>query len=403
MLLAAGVSRMADAFVLAGARTPIGKFLGGLKGVPATELGSIVIRASLERAGLEPGAVDEVILGMILSAGSGQAPARQAALRAGLPPTVAALTINKVCGSGLKAVMLASQAIRLGDARVIAAGGMESMSRAPYLLNGAREGLKFGPARLEDSMLLDGLWCAFEDCHMGEHAEFTAQSCGIARSEQDRFAAESQLRAARAAASGAFADEIVPVPVSNKGQESAISADEGPRPDTTIAALARLKPAFQPDGTVTAGNSSMLSDGAAALVVADKETADRSTAPWKARILACHTSGIEPKKVFLAPIDAVREVVRKAGLTLGQIDLFEINEAFAAQMLACIQALDLDPAKVNVHGGAIALGHPIGASGARVLVTLLSALQQRGARYGVASLCLGGGNAVAMVVERVRH
>jgi acetyl-CoA C-acetyltransferase len=392
---------MADAFLIAGARTPIGRFLGALKGVAATELGSIVIRASLERAGLDAGVVDEVILGMVLAAGSGQAPARQAALRAGLPPTVAALTVNKVCGSGLKAVMLASQAIRLGEARVIVAGGMESMSRAPYLLNGARDGLKFGPARLEDSMLHDGLWCAFEDCHMGEHAEFTAQSCAISRVNQDRFAAESQIRAARAVATGAFADEIVPVRISAKGKETEIKADEGPRPDTTTEALGKLKPAFQADGTVTAGNASMLSDGAAALVVADKETADRTATPWKARILACHTSGIEPKKVFLAPIDAIREVVKKAGLTLGQIDLFEINEAFAVEMLACMEALGLDPAKVNVHGGAIALGHPIGASGARVLVTLLSALKQRGARYGVASLCLGGGNAVAMAVERV--
>src|SRR5262249_43324383 len=357
-----GISTMSDAFILAGARTPIGKFLGALKDVPATDLGSIAVRASLSRAGLEPSDADEVIMGMILSAGAGQAPARQAALKAGLPPTIAALTINKVCGSGLKAVMLASQAIRLGEARVIVAGGMESMSQAPYLLRGAREGLKFGNTRLEDSMLLDGLWCAFEDCHMGEHAEFAAATCGIGRNDQDRFAAESQQRAARAAASGAFAHEIVPVPLSVKGKEILFSADEGPRPETTVEILGKLKPAFRPDGTVTAGNSSMLSDGAAAVVVADRQTAHRSPAPCKARIVACHTSGIEPRKVFLAPIDAIREVVRKAGLTLDQIDLFEINEAFAAQMLACISALSLDPARVNVHGGAIALGHPIGAS-----------------------------------------
>lgn len=393
---------MSDAYLLAGARTPIGKFLGALKGIAATELGAIVIRESLSRAGLEAREADEVIMGMILSAGAGQAPARQAALRAGLPPTVAALTINKVCGSGLKAVMLASQAVRLGDARVVVAGGMESMSQAPHLLRGAREGLKIGNARLEDSMLLDGLWCAFEDCHMGEHAEFTAQTCEIGRSNQDRFAAESQQRAGRAVATGAFQDEIVPVPVFVKGQELVIGTDEGPRPETTLDGLGKLKPAFQADGTVTAGNSSMLSDGAAALVVADQETADRSRAPWKARIVASHSSGIEPQKIFLAPIDAIRDVVHKAGLTLEQIDLFEINEAFAAQMLACINALSIDPARVNVHGGAIALGHPIGASGARVLVTLLSALKQRDLRYGVASLCLGGGNAVAMVVERVK-
>ena len=394
---------MADAFLLAGARTPIGKFLGAFQGVPAPELGSIAIRAALLRAGLHLREADEVIMGMILSAGTGQAPARQAALKAGLPPTVAALTINKVCGSGLKAVMLASQSVRLGEAGVVVAGGMENMSRAPYLLPGAREGLKLGAARLEDSMLLDGLWCAFEDCHMGNHAELTARTCEIQRIDQDRYAAESQQRAARAIASGSFADEIVPVSVSIKGKETLVSIDEGPRLDTTLDTLAKLKPAFQSDGTVTAGNSSMLSDGAAAVVVANQEVADRTPAPWKARIVASHTSGVEPQKVFLAPIDSIREVMRKANLSLDQIDLFEINEAFAAQMLACINALAIDPAKVNVHGGAIALGHPIGASGARILVTLLSALKQRRLRYGLASLCLGGGNAVAMVVERVNE
>ena len=394
---------MADAFLLAGARTPIGKFLGAFQGVPAPELGSIAIRAALLRAGLHLREADEVIMGMILSAGTGQAPARQAALKAGLPPTVAALTINKVCGSGLKAVMLASQSVRLGEAGVVVAGGMENMSRAPYLLPGAREGLKLGAARLEDSMLLDGLWCAFEDCHMGNHAELTARTCEIQRIDQDRYAAESQQRAARAIASGAFADEIVPVSVSIKGKETLVSIDEGPRLDTTLDTLAKLKPAFQSDGTVTAGNSSMLSDGAAAVVVANQEVADRTPAPWKARIVASHTSGVEPQKVFLAPIDSIREVMRKANLSLDQIDLFEINEAFAAQMLACINALAIDPARVNVHGGAIALGHPIGASGARILVTLLSALKQRRLRYGLASLCLGGGNAVAMVVERVNE
>lgn len=392
---------MSDAYLLAGARTPIGKFLGALKEVPATELGSIAIRAALLRAGLHLREVDEVIMGMILSAGSGQAPARQAALKAGLPPTVAALTINKVCGSGLKAVMLASQAVRLGDAQIVVAGGMESMSRAPYLLPGARNGLKLGEAKLQDSMLLDGLWCAFENCHMGNHAEFTARSCEVGRTDQDRYAEESQMRAARAAASGAFKDEIVSVPVLSRGRETLVAADEGPRPETTLDVLSGLKPAFQADGTVTAGNSSMLSDGAAAVVVACREVADRSPAPWKAKILASHTSGVEPQKVFLAPIDAIQAAVRKADLSLDQIDLFEINEAFAAQMVACTRALHLDPARVNVHGGAIALGHPIGASGARILVTLLSALKQRQLRYGVASLCLGGGNAVAMVVERV--
>jgi acetyl-CoA C-acetyltransferase len=392
---------MSDAYLLAAARTPIGKFLGALKTVPAPDLGAIVIRESLRRAGLHLREVDEAIMGIILSGGVGQAPARQAALKAGLPPTVAALTINKVCGSGLKAVMLASQAIRLGDARIVVAGGMESMSRAPYLLQGAREGLKFGEQKLDDSMLLDGLWCAFENCHMGEHAEYVAEIGSIDRSEQDRFAEESQQHAARAIASGAFRDEIVPVTVHSRGKETLVSVDEGPRPDTTLDALARIKPAFRETGTVTAGNSSMLSDGAAALVVAGRETAERSTNPWKARIVAYHTSGVEPRRIFLAPVDAIRDVLKKADLTLGQIDLIELNEAFAAQMLACIRELKLDPAKVNVHGGAIALGHPIGASGARVLVTLLSALHQRQERYGLASLCLGGGNAVAMVVERI--
>ena len=392
---------MSDAYLLAGARTPIGKFLGAFRDVPAPELGAIVIRESLLRAGLHLREVDEVIMGNILSAGVGQAPARQAALKAGLPPTVAALTINKVCGSGLKAVMLAAQAIRLGDARVIVAGGMENMSRAPYLVPGARAGLRLGDGKLVDSMIFDGLWCAFEDCHMGNHAELTARTREILRSDQDRYAEESQQRASRAAVEGTFRDEIVPVPVVIKGKETLVSSDEGPRPDTTLDALAALKPAFQADGTVTAGNSSLLSDGAAAVVVADRQTADRSPAPWKARILASHTSGIEPEKVFLAPIDAVREAVKKAGLAIEQIDLFEINEAFAAQMVACINGLHLDRAKVNVHGGAIALGHPIGASGARILVTLLAALKHRNLRYGVASLCLGGGNAVALAVERM--
>ncbi|MGQ0637163.1 MAG: thiolase family protein [Planctomycetaceae bacterium] len=392
---------MNDAFVLAGARTPIGKFLGGLKSVPAPELGAIVIRESLHRAGLHLRDVDEVIMGIILAAGVGQAPARQAALKAGLPPTVAALTINKMCGSGLKAAMLAAQAIRAGDAKVIVAGGMENMTRAPYLLRGGREGLKVGEQKLDDSMLFDGLWCAYDNRHMGAHADWTAHECNLERVDLDRFAEESQQRAARAIRAGEFRDEIVPVPVHEKGKETLVSVDEGPRPETTLEALAKLKPAFGEKGVVTAGNSSTLSDGAAAVVVTDRDTAERSAAPWKARVVAYHTSGIEPTRIFLSPIDAVREVLRKAELTTDQVDLFEINEAFAAQMLACINSLKLDPAKVNVNGGAIALGHPIGASGARVLVTLLSALHRRKLRYGVASLCLGGGNAVAMVVERL--
>jgi acetyl-CoA C-acetyltransferase len=392
---------MSDVYVLAGARTPIGKFLGALNRVPATELGAIVVRESLGRARIEPQDVDEVILGMVLPAGVGQAPARQAALKAGLPPTVPALTINKMCGSGLKAVMLAAQAVKAGDARIVVAGGMESMSQAPHLLRGARDGLKFGDAKLVDSMLSDGLWCAFDDCHMGAHAEYTARSHGITRVDQDDFAAESQRRAALAMAEGRFVEEVVSVPVKVKGQASLVALDESPRFDTTADSLARLAPAFQADGTVTAGNASTISDGAAAVVVANEEVASLSSAPWKARILAYHTSGGEPRDLFVAPVTAVQGALRKANLTVDNIDLFEINEAFAAQMLACLRELRLDPAKVNIYGGAIALGHPIGASGARVLVTLLTALHQRGLRLGVASLCLGGGNAVAMVVERV--
>lgn len=392
---------MADAYIITGARTPIGKFLGVFSRVPATELGAITVRECVCRAGVEQRDVDEVILGMVLPAGTGQAPARQAALKAGLPPTVAALTINKVCGSGLKAVMLAAQAVKCGDAKIVVAGGMESMSQAPHLLRGARDGLKLGDAKLVDSMLHDGLWCAFDDCHMGSHAEYTARKHGISREDQDAFAAESQRRAAAASAEGRFADEIISVRVTTKGKETLVSADEGPRPDTTAEALTRLAPAFQPDGTVTAGNASTISDGAAAVVVTNANVASRSQSPWKARIVSYYTSGGEPRDLFVAPVGAVRGALGKANLTKNDIDLFEINEAFAGQMLACIRELKLDAAKVNVHGGAIALGHPIGASGARVLITLLSALRQRGLRRGVASLCLGGGNAVAMVVERV--
>jgi acetyl-CoA C-acetyltransferase len=392
---------MSDVYVLAGARTPIGKFLGALSRVPATQLGATVVRECLRRANVEPRDVDEVILGMVLPAGVGQAPARQAALKAGLPPTVAALTINKMCGSGLKAVMLAAQAVKAGDARIVLAGGMESMSQAPHLLRGARDGLKFGDAKLVDSMLSDGLWCAFDDCHMGSHAEYTARSHRISREDQDDFAAESQRRASLAVIERRFADEVLPIPVTMKGKPSFVSVDESPRPATTSDTLARLAPAFQADGTVTAGNASTISDGAAAVVVASEDVARTSSSPWKARILAYHTSGGEPRDLFVAPVTAVQGALRKANLTVDNIDLFEINEAFAAQMLACVRELRLDPAKVNIHGGAIALGHPIGASGARVLVTLLSGLHQRGLRRGVASLCLGGGNAVAMVVERV--
>ena len=391
---------MTQAYIIAGCRTPIGKFMGGLAGVPAPKLGAIVVAAAVRRAGLEPAAVEEVIIGNILSAGLGQAPARQAALLAGLPPSVSAVTINKMCGSGLQAVMQASQAIRAGDARCVVAGGMESMSRAPHLLVGAREGWKYGHQQVLDSMLHDGLWCAFENAAMGAAADYTAKSHAIARADQDLFAAESHLRAAAAITAGAFAAEITPVVVPGRKGDKTIVQDAGPRPDTSAAKLAALKSAFDALGTVTAGNASQLSDGAAAVTVVDERLASASRSEIKARIVASATSGVPPKEIFIAPVDAVRKVLDKAGLTLAQIDLVEMNEAFASQCLACQRALDLDPARLNVNGGAIALGHPIGASGARVLVTLLYALAARGLRRGLATLCLGGGNAVAMIVER---
>jgi acetyl-CoA C-acetyltransferase len=313
---------------------------------------------------------------------------------------VAALTINKMCGSGLKAVMLADQAIRAGDARVIVAGGMESMSRAPHLLTGTREGWKFGPQTVLDSMLHDGLWCAFENVAMGAEADYIAASRGVSRSDQDAFAAESHRRAAAAIAAGRFEQEIVPVKVPGRKGETVVARDEGPRSDSTPEKLATLTPAFDPAGTVTAGNASQLRDGAAAVVVVDEATARESDSPLKARIVAAATSGVAPKEIFIAPVTAIQAVLAKARMTLAEIDLVELNEAFAAQGLACMRPLELDPSKVNVNGGAIALGHPIGASGARVLVTLLNALAERGLKRGLASLCLGGGNAVAMIVER---
>ncbi|MEX2288036.1 MAG: acetyl-CoA C-acyltransferase [Planctomycetaceae bacterium] len=391
---------MNEAWLLAGARTPIGKFLGAFRATPAVELGAAAIRESVARAHVEPADVDEVIMGNVVSAGIGQAPARQAALKAGLPATVSAVTVNKVCGSGLKAVMLAAQAIRLGDARIIVAGGMENMTLAPHFLRGSRQGFKLGDATLQDAMIHDGLWCAFEDRHMGLHAEYTARKATLTRDDLDRFAAESQTRAAKAMSTGAFDEEIVPVAVKEKGGSVLVKADEGPRSETNLESLAKLKPAFAEDGCVTAGNSSTLSDGAAAVVVADHATADRVRTPLRARILAAHTAGTEPRDLFFAPIAAMRGVLEKCGLGVKDIDLFEINEAFASQMLACTRELNLDASKVNVHGGAIALGHPIGASGARILVTLLYALKKYRLKRGLVSLCLGGGNAVAMVVER---
>jgi acetyl-CoA C-acetyltransferase len=392
---------MADAFLLSAARTPIGKYLGSLAEVSAPQLGAVAIAEALRRANVPPQHVEEVILGNVIQAGVGQNPARQAALKAGLPDSIAAFTINKVCGSGLKAVMLAAQAVRAGDADLIVAGGIESMSRAPYLLFGARAGWKLGDQKAVDAMIHDGLWCAFEGWHMGEAAEHIAGKCGVSRAEQDRFAAQSQQRAAAAWDKGAFNAEVVPVTVGTGAKAKVVARDEGMRSETTSESLAKLKPAFREGGTVTAGNASTLSDGGAAVVVCSARAADRLSTKPLARVIAYSTSGVAPKDIFIAPVLAVRQVLEKARLRLEEIDLFELNEAFAAQMLACGKELKLDEAKVNVHGGAIALGHPIGASGARVLVTLLYALEQRGLKRGLASLCLGGGNAVAMVVERI--
>jgi acetyl-CoA C-acetyltransferase len=391
---------MADAFLLSAARTPIGKYLGAFADVPAPQLGSVAIAEALRRARAAPDQIEELILGNVIQAGLGQNPSRQAALKAGLPDSIAAFTVNKVCGSGLKAVMLAAQAIRAGDAELIVAGGTESMSRAPYLLFGARGGWKYGDQKAVDAMIHDGLWCAFENWHMGEAAEHIAGKCSVSRSEQDRFSAQSQQRAAAAWEKGAFAAEVVPVTVGSGAKAKVVARDEGIRPETSAEALARLKPSFRESGTVTAGNASTLSDGAAAVVVGSARAAERLGTKPLARIVAYSTSGVAPKDIFIAPVFAVRQALKKANLRLEDIDLFELNEAFAAQMLACGKELKVDEAKVNVHGGAIALGHPIGASGTRVLVTLLYALEQRGLKRGLASLCLGGGNAVAMVVER---
>jgi acetyl-CoA C-acetyltransferase len=391
---------MTEVVLLSAVRTPIGKYLGGLADMSAPELGAVAAAEALRRSRAAADQVDEVIMGNVLQAGVGQNPARQVALKAGLLETIAAYTVNKVCGSGLKAVMLAAQAIRAGDAGLILAGGIESMSRAPYLLFGARTGWKYGDQKAVDAMIHDGLWCAFEDWHMGEAAEHIASKCGVSRSEQDRFAVQSHRRAAAAWERGAFNAEVVPVTVGAGTKAKTISRDEGIRPDSSPEALAKLKPSFSESGTVTAGNASMLSDGAAAVVVASRQAADRLGSKPLARIVAYATSGVAPKEIFIAPVLAVRQVLDKAGLRMNDIDLFELNEAFAAQMLACGKELRLDESRVNVNGGAIALGHPIGASGTRALVTLVHALEQRGLKRGLASLCLGGGNAVAMIVER---
>ena len=388
-------------YLLSGSRTPIGKFLGGLSSISAPELAAKAIDAALSRSGEDAKNVQEVILGNVLPAGLGQAPARQAALAAGLPSTIAAATVNKVCGSGLEAVTLADRTIRAGDAELVIAGGMESMSRAPHLLTGTREGWKLGNREAIDSMIHDGLWCAFESHHMGNSAEYIAEKHHVSREDQDACAVESHRRAAAAQRAGKFDDEIVSITIKARRGETVVESDEGPRAETDAESLAKLRPSFSGEGSVTAGNASQLSDGAAALVVANESVAARCDSPVKARIVASATSGVEPKDIFIAPVSAVERVLAKANMKLSDIDLFELNEAFAAQSVACMRGLKLDETRVNVHGGAIALGHPIGASGARVLVTLLHALNDRDLKWGLASLCLGGGNAVAMIVERV--
>jgi acetyl-CoA C-acetyltransferase len=391
---------MTDVFILSAARTPIGKFGGGLSTVPATELGAIAIRAAVQRAGIEPASVDEVIMGQVIQAGAGQAPARQAALKAGLPESVSATTVNKVCGSGMKAAMLGASAIRAGDASVIVAGGMENMNLGPYLLPGARNGYRLGNVTAVDSTVHDGLWCATCDVHMGIHAERVAAKYDVSREAQDEFALRSHQRAIAAIDEGRFRDEIVPVTVQGKKGPSTVDTDEGPRSDTTLDALARLNPAFQPEGgTVTAGNSPGITDGAAALVLASEEALNGATP--LARIVAYAQADVAPEWLFEAPITGVRRLIEKVGGTVDDFDLIEINEAFAAQVLADGNELGFDWDKVNVNGGAIALGHPIGASGARVLTTLLYELRRRGGGKGLATLCLGGGGAVAMAIETV--
>ncbi len=392
---------MRDPVIIAAVRTPIGKFQGALTPLSAVDLGASVVREVTRRAGIEPGQVDEIIMGNVLSAGLGQNPARQAGLKGGLDHHVAAMTINKVCGSGLKAVGLAAQGIQTGDAEMVVAGGMESMTNAPYLLPQLRQGVRLGHAKALDSMIQDGLWDVYEDFHMGMTAELVAEKYKISRERQDTYALESHRRAIDAIKTCRFKNETFPVMIAHKKAESVeFRVDESPREDTSVVALARLKPVFKPDGTVTAGNAPGTNDGAAALVVTSLERARELGKKPLARIVGQSVSGVEPKWVMMAPVDAVRTLVKKIGWKLEDVDLIELNEAFAVQAIAVEEQLGLDPAKTNVNGGAVALGHPIGASGARILVTLLYAMEHRNAKRGIAALCLGGGNAVALAVER---
>jgi acetyl-CoA C-acetyltransferase len=392
---------MKEAVIVSGARTPVGKFQGALSGFSAPELGAIAARAAIERAGIEATAIDEVIMGCVLQAGLGQNPARQAALKAGCPDTVAALTVNKVCGSGLKAVGLTAQQVILDEIAYGIGGGMESMTNAPYLLPKAREGYRLGHGTLVDVMIQDGLWCAFENWHMGNTGEVVAEKYGITRAEQDEFAYHSHRKALAAIEEGRFDEEIVPVEIpQRKGDPILFKRDESVRADTSVEVLAKLKPAFKKDGTVTAGNAPGTNDGGAAVVVTSADRAASLGREPLGRVVAQATSGVEPKFVMMAPVEAVKKLLAKTGWNRGDVDLVELNEAFSVQALGVMRELELDAERVNVNGGAVALGHPIGASGARVLVTLLYEMKRRGARRGIAALCLGGGNAVAMAIER---
>jgi acetyl-CoA C-acetyltransferase len=392
---------MKETVIVSACRTAIGKFQGSLTPFSAVDLGAIAVREAVRRAGIDPAQVDEIIMGNVVSAGLGQNPARQAGLRGGLANRVAAMTINKVCGSGLKAVALAAQGIETGNAEIVVAGGMESMTNCPYLLPQARAGMRIGHGKVLDSMITDGLWDAYNDFHMGMTGELVAEKYGITRQRQDAYAVESHRRAIDAIKSGRFTDEIVPISIKQKkGDPIQFATDESPRADTSLEALAKLRPAFKPDGTVTAGNAPGTSDGAGALVVTSAEKAREVGKTPLARVVGQAVSGVEPKWVMMAPVDAIRMLLKKLDWKIEDVDLYQLNEAFSVQAIAVIEQLGLDPGKTNVNGGAVALGHPIGASGALVLVTLLYEMARRNAKRGIAALCLGGGNAVALAVER---
>ena len=401
------MSKATTPVIVSAARTPIGRFLGGLSPLPATRLGAISIAEAVKRAGIDVNDIDEVIMGNVVQGGGGQAPARQAAIHGGIPATVPALTVNKVCGSGLKAVMLAAQAIRAGDLRLAVAGGMESMSNVPFFARGMRTGVKFGNQTLEDGLIHDGLWCSFGNCHMGGHAEHTADKAGISREDADAFSLRSHQKAVAAIEGGKFASEIVPVTIPGRKGDTIVDTDESPRADTSMEALGRLRPAFPSDApdhikdlVVTAGNAPGLNDGAAALVVCSQEYAEANGLTIRAVIDGYASGGTEPQDLFFAPIAAVNNLMKKSGTGIGDYDLFEVNEAFAVQALADMRGLDMPEEKVNIYGGAVALGHPIGASGARILATLMSAMEDRDVARGMATLCLGGGNAVALSITR---